>query len=400
MKSCSWLRTPIFASATARAGLVLRRETGWLARAADRPEDRSCPSGYSATQTFRRWLVCAGYVVLAGFTSFAVRTALLAAPGGGVVLAPNQTPSGFALEDMARALAYFSTSGNDRAYYPDTPFQVLYVQDPTTGTGRFDVGQDTKLFVPVAYADDSPQVLGDFPADEDRAKEYVFGRHELGGHDLEIEVDGRVTTIGPGYVAGPVFAPGLLDGGGSHYLQIGAFLSPLSPGTHTVKIRGIFDGAALAGVFLGGVDSFENTYTVTVRKRPSGPRAAAGASGLAVTSPIQIHVNSVYAGSFEVNGKPTKVRGSVRVGIVDASGNPVAGALVQGKWTGIGNGTSSGTTDSSGFVLLTSPNTANCLGTQNMKLPWTFTITDVSLSGAIYDPSQNAASSGSTVGCI
>ena len=45
----------------------------------------------------------------------------------------------------------------------------------------------------------------------------------------------------------PVFVAGLLDGGGSHFIQIGAFLSPLSKGTHTVTIRATLDGAALGG---------------------------------------------------------------------------------------------------------------------------------------------------------
>jgi hypothetical protein len=45
----------------------------------------------------------------------------------------------------------------------------------------------------------------------------------------------------------------------SHFIQLGAFLTPLSPGTHTVTIQGIFDGDALGFVF-----SFSATYTVIV----------------------------------------------------------------------------------------------------------------------------------------
>ena len=177
---------------------------------------------------------------------------------GGHVLPPGAKPSGFTLQDMAGALAYFSTSGNDLAFYPDTPFQILFV-DRSTGTNTFHVKAGTRFFVPVAFIDDSPPILGDFPADASTVEEYVFGADQLGAHDLEIEVDGRVTSVGPDYVAGPVFAPGLLDGGGSHLIQIGAFLTPLSKGTHEVAIRGILDGDAVGGVF-----AFEVTYTVIV----------------------------------------------------------------------------------------------------------------------------------------
>jgi hypothetical protein len=212
----------------------------------------------------RRWLVCGAFALVVGFITVEVRTALSAIPGGGVVLPPGAAPVGYTLTDMALALAYFDTSGNNLANYPSTPFQILYVEDSQTGTGCFKVAPGTMFFVPVASIDDSPPILGDFPVDASTAADYVFSPDELGGHDLKIEVDGQVTAIGPGYVAGPVFAPALLDGGGSHIIQIGAFLGPLSPGTHTVKIRGVFDGAALAGIFPGGVDSFEATYTVNV----------------------------------------------------------------------------------------------------------------------------------------
>ena len=181
-------------------------------------------------------------------------------PRGGRVLPPTATPAGYSLADMAEELAYFDTSGNNLLYYPNIPFQVLYVSP----TNTFTVTAGTMFFVPVAFTDDSPPILGDFPEDEDDVEEYVFSEEQLGAHDLEIVVDGRVTSIGPEYVAGPVFAPGLLDGGGSNFIQIGAFLTPLSKGTHTVTIRGIFDGDVVLAAF-GGPFSFEDTYTVIVK---------------------------------------------------------------------------------------------------------------------------------------
>ena len=53
---------------------------------------------------------------------------------------------------------------------------------------------------------------------------------------------------------------------GVHFVyEIGAFLTPLSKGTHTVTYRGIFDGDLLAPYFPGGVFEFEDTYTVIVK---------------------------------------------------------------------------------------------------------------------------------------
>jgi hypothetical protein len=198
---------------------------------------------------------------LLGLTALAVLVggAGLATAGGGRVLPANASPHGYTLDDMAEALAYFSTSGNDPRYYPDTPFQILY----TTESNTFTAETDTMFFVPLFFADDSPPILGDFPAGVGAVEDYVFGEGELGAYDVEIEVDGVVTKLGPAYVAGPVFTPGLPDGGGSHFIQLGVFLTPLFRGEHQVTYRASFGGEAVLEAF-GGPVTFEGTYTVVV----------------------------------------------------------------------------------------------------------------------------------------
>jgi hypothetical protein len=195
--------------------------------------------------------------------------ALAAGPAyaGGHALTATARPSGYTLEDMAQAVAPFSISGNNLDFYPDTPFQILYVDssnvDPSTGTNTFTVSQGTKLFVPVLFFDDdSPPILGDFPVDSSTVEEYFFSEEQIGAHDLQIEVDGRVTWIGEEYAAGPVVASDLPDGGSAHYVQVGAFLNPLSKGRHTVTIRGTVDGDAVPDNLAG---PFETSYTVIVR---------------------------------------------------------------------------------------------------------------------------------------
>jgi len=196
---------------------------------------------------------------------------------GGEVLPAAARPHGFSLTDMARATALFNTSGNDLSQYPQTPFQILYVDPATqtfnfvngglvvTGTNQFTVAAGTPFYVPVASVDDSPPVLGTFPTDPSTVANYVFAHDQVGLTDLRLVVDGRVTPIGAAFAAGPVATPPLLDGGGSHIITVGAFLTPLSPGTHTVAISGQFSGVLLQQVFGLNFEQFNFSYTVQVQ---------------------------------------------------------------------------------------------------------------------------------------
>lgn len=186
-------------------------------------------------------------------------SAATAANGSGQVLPPTATPLGWSLDDMAAAVANFSISGNDLAYYPDTPFQIIY-RHPGNA---FTVKAGTFLYVKVIFIDDAPPIIGDWPADKSGVADYFFGRTQLGAHDLEIEVDGRVYSLDdPGYVGGPVPTPNSPDGS-ANFIQTGAFVSPLTKGTHAVTIRGVLDGDALVDAF-GGPFGTEISYTITV----------------------------------------------------------------------------------------------------------------------------------------
>jgi probable HAF family extracellular repeat protein len=173
-------------------------------------------------------------------------TPVPAAQGGGHVLPATASPHGYSLADMARATALFNTSGNNPADYPHTPFQILYVDPATesltpsgggaleTGTNSFVVAPGTPFYVPLAFVDDSPPILGTFPTDPSATANYVFAPDQLGTSNLVLTVDSRATPIGAAYAAGPVQTPALPDGGGTHIITVGAFLTPLSPGRHTI----------------------------------------------------------------------------------------------------------------------------------------------------------------------
>ena len=200
---------------------------------------------------------------------------------GGEVLPAAATPHGFSLTEMARETATFLTSGNDLSLYPKTPFQILYVDPATqtfdsvngglvvTGTNQFTVAAGTPFYAPVAFADDSPPVVGTFPTSSGQVANYLFGQDQNGWTNLRVTVDGRVTPIGSAYAVGPVQTPPLPDGGGSHIITVGAFLTPLSPGTHTVGVSGEFSGALFQQANGLNFVQFHLTYTVTVT--PHGP---------------------------------------------------------------------------------------------------------------------------------
>jgi hypothetical protein len=198
--------------------------------------------------------------------------------GGGNVLPAQANFHGFSLTDMAAATALFNTSNNNLSQYPQTPFQILFV-DPTTerftfangglavtGTNQFTVEPGTPFYVPVAFIDDSPPVFGTFPTDPSTVANYIFAHDQVGMKNLQIIVDGRVTPIGSAYAAGPVQTPPLLDGGGSHIITVGAFLTPLRPGTHTVAIAGEFSGVLFQQATGLTFEQFNLTYAVTVTR--------------------------------------------------------------------------------------------------------------------------------------
>ena len=118
--------------------------------------------------------------------------------------------------------------------------------------------------MPVDNADDSPPVVGTFPANNKAAKAYIFGPHQLAGRGFAVCVDHRCRPLGPEYVAGPVETPPLLDGGGTHMITIGAFLSPMTPGVHDVRITGGYFGAGIFSVYGIGFIALDLTYRVHV----------------------------------------------------------------------------------------------------------------------------------------
>jgi hypothetical protein len=136
----------------------------------------------------------------------------------------------------------------------------------SSGCNTFNVKAGTEFFVPLLGVDDSPPVLGTFPKDEEGAIPYFFDSKDYGGRDFVITVDCRSTRIGHGFLAGPVQTPPLLDGGGTHFIQLGAFLTPLSLGLHVITIQGEFAGDGVLLTY--GISCLEEIFSYFVEVVP------------------------------------------------------------------------------------------------------------------------------------
>ncbi len=197
-----------------------------------------------------------------------------AAAGGGRVLPPQARPFGYTLTDMAREAALFTSTGNDPANYPDTPFQILFLDPATqeaeevdgclhvTGSNEFTTSVRTFYYVPIINFSDIPPIVGEFLTTPAEARAHFFDPDQLGGQ-FQIVVDGSATAVGPQFVAGPVAAP-LESLGGSRITTVGVFLTPLRPGTHAVVIGGSLTGSDVEEHFGVECVTFEFTYTVHV----------------------------------------------------------------------------------------------------------------------------------------
>lgn len=175
------------------------------------------------------------------------------------LLGPTETVGSHTLERAALVTAAYNVSLDPARYPRQLPYEVLNAIDRamTVPSGRY-------FYVPIAYADDSPPIIGSFPTHVSEAEAYFFGRAQLGAHDCFIELDGIRYTLGPMYLSGPQTTDPLPDGGGTHILTLGAFLRPLPRGQHTVSVGSSFDGDAILPVF-GGPVTYVATYIVTVQ---------------------------------------------------------------------------------------------------------------------------------------
>ena len=161
----------------------------------------------------------------------------------GHVLPATAHPHDYSLEQMIPKVALFESSLNPTLLPHDTPFEILHVG--ANPPNKFVTFAGKMFCVPLFMVDDSPPILGTFREDRDDAADYFLNMERLGARSWTITVDGHSTPVGAEFFAGPTGTPPLLDRGGTHMLILGVFLTPLTPGEHTMRFHGELAGAAV-----------------------------------------------------------------------------------------------------------------------------------------------------------
>jgi hypothetical protein len=150
------------------------------------------------------------------------------------------------------------------------------------------------------------------------------------------------------------------------------------------------DGSSASGPTASHVYNTAGSFTALLRVTDD--------SGLSASKSVTITVNPVVtavlpmrvadiAMSIVGSGK-NRYRANAAVRLLDGAGQPVVGATVTGRWSGLVGGNVSGTTGGNGVVNFASATTRSS-GT------FTFTVTGASLANYQYDPSLNTETSDS-----
>jgi subtilisin family serine protease len=105
---------------------------------------------------------------------------------------------------------------------------------------------------------------------------------------------------------------------------------------------------------------------------------------------VALHVADLDGVATLVNSKSWKA--TVTISVVDESGVPVEGAVVSGAWSGGYTGTATCTTGAAGTCSVVTGNM------KTTKSSATFTVSDVSASGYVYDAAANADPDGDSNG--
>ncbi|MGO9110540.1 MAG: PEP-CTERM sorting domain-containing protein [Thermoguttaceae bacterium] len=156
---------------------------------------------------------------------------------GGTVLPSSETPNGYSLLDMAASTAAYNVGGGTGTA-PDVPFQIL-----TVNGGSTTVNSSTTMYLPVFFADNAPPpTTPPFPTDvTDQNADAIYLNNLAGVDNFLIQVDGNTTMLDNGYISGVATAP--LPDGATGYIVSAAFLTPLTPGEHTIGLGGVIGGS-------------------------------------------------------------------------------------------------------------------------------------------------------------
>lgn len=173
------------------------------------------------------------------------------------------------------------------------------------------------------------------------------------------------------------WTPGLLAS--SHNVYFGINPAPGSTEFQSNVAASIFTPGELAAntTYYWAIDGVNSAGTT------QGPVWSFTTSGLIP----EMHVSAIDLG---LQRKGKSYSGVVTVRIVDsATGQPVAGASVQGDFSGVFNGSASALTDASGEATLSTS------AKERLPLSYTFTVTGINAAAYLYQPASNTETSDS-----
>jgi hypothetical protein len=157
--------------------------------------------------------------------------------------------------------------------------------------------------------------------------------------------------------------------------QSGAYTLIASPTTNSYPDTGL-SAATTYYYVVSAVDNAANEGTPSTE-----------ASGTTSPAPVnKMHVKSI---SLALRTSGTYKYATATMTVVNSAGNPVSGARVSGHWSGATSNSSSGSTNSSGQVTLTS----NRVRRPPSGTTFTFSVDNIQLSGWTYDSASNVITS-------
>jgi PKD repeat protein len=148
------------------------------------------------------------------------------------------------------------------------------------------------------------------------------------------------------------------------------------------------DGSAHAATSASSHTYAPGSYTARLTVTDASGDSDQATVNITVTEPVMLP--SLHVENIAMTASKTRkgVRATATVTVRNAVGKLVSGALVRGTWSGTVSGSVSGTTSSKGTVKFNSAYSKSG-GT------FTLTVTDIGLSGYVYDESQNKETSDS-----
>jgi len=150
------------------------------------------------------------------------------------------------------------------------------------------------------------------------------------------------------------------------------------------------DGASASGSAVSHAFTVPGSYAVQLRVTDDDGLSATGSVTVTVDAPVALRAMRVADIAMSLNvTKNGSATATAAVQLLDASGAPVAGASVAGRWSGLVSRTASATTDGSGVARFTSPSSRSKSGT------FVFTVDAATLNGYTYAPAMNTESSDS-----